>query len=97
MWSGLCQQGGPVTRELNRLFSGIGPGVYELEQVYSCKDPDNAGDVRDMDSIPGSRRSPGGGHGKPLHYSCLENPHGQRSLEDYSPKGRKDSDTTEAT
>ena len=31
-------------------------------------------DVRYMDSIPGSRRSPGGGHGNPLQYSCLENP-----------------------
>ena len=29
--------------------------------------------------------SPGGGHGNPLQYSCLENPHGQRSLADYSP------------
>ena len=36
--------------------------------------PANAGDVRDMDSIPGSERSPGGGHGKPLQYSCLEHP-----------------------
>ena len=40
-------------------------------------------------------RSPGGGHGKPLQYSCLENPHGQRSLTDYSPWGHKESDTTE--
>ena len=32
-----------------------------------------AGNVRDMGSIPGSRRSPGGGHGNPLQYSCLEN------------------------
>ena len=31
-------------------------------------------------SIPGLRRSLGGGHGNPLQYSCLENPHGQRSL-----------------
>ena len=30
--------------------------------------------------IPGSERSPGGGHGNPLQYSCLEDPHGQRSL-----------------
>ena len=30
--------------------------------------------------IPGSGRSPGGGHGDPLQYSCLENPHGWRSL-----------------
>ena len=34
----------------------------------------NAGDVRDMCSIPGSGRSPGGGHGNPLQYSCLKNP-----------------------
>ena len=33
----------------------------------------NAGVVRDMGSIPGSGRSPGGGHGNPLQYSCLEN------------------------
>ena len=33
----------------------------------------NAGDVRDMSSIPGSGRSPGIGNGNPPHYSCLEN------------------------
>ena len=33
-----------------------------------------AGDPRDMGSIPRSGRSPGGGHGNPLQYSCLENP-----------------------
>ena len=38
---------------------------------------------------------PGGGHGNPLQYSCLENPHGQRSLVGYRPWGRKESDTTE--
>ena len=37
----------------------------------------NAGD---LGSIPGLRRSPGGGQGNPLQCSCLENPHGQRSL-----------------
>ena len=36
--------------------------------------PANAGDIRDTVSIPGSRRSPGGGHGNPLQYSYLENP-----------------------
>ena len=35
--------------------------------------PVNAGDSRDVSSIPGSGRSPGGGHGNPLQYSCLEN------------------------
>ena len=36
--------------------------------------PANAGDLRDAGSIPGSGRSPGGGHDNPLQYSCLENP-----------------------
>ena len=36
--------------------------------------PASAGDARDMGSIPGSGRSPGGGRGNPLQYSCLENP-----------------------
>ena len=34
----------------------------------------SAGEVRDLGSLPGSGRSPGGGHGDPLQYSCLENP-----------------------
>ena len=34
----------------------------------------NAGEARDGGSIPGLRRSPGGGNGNPLQYSCLENP-----------------------
>ena len=43
----------------------------------------NAGDTG---SIPGLARSPRRGHGSPLQYSCLENPHGQRSLAGYSPR-----------
>ena len=46
----------------------------------------NAGD---LGSIPGLGRSLGGGHGNPLQYSYLENPHGQRSLVGYSPWGCK--------
>ena len=42
---------------------------------------------------PGLGRSPGGGHGNPFQYSCLENPHGQRSLAGSSPWGCKESDT----
>ena len=38
-----------------------------------------------------------GGHGNLLQYSCLENPHGLRRLVGYSPQGRKESDTSEAT
>jgi len=59
--------------------------------------PANAGDIRDVGSIPGSGRSPGGGNDNPLQYSCLENPHGQRSLAGYSSWDHKESDTTEAT
>ena len=58
--------------------------------------PANAGDIRDAGSVPGSGRSPGGGHGDPLQNSRLENPHGQRSL-GYTPWGSRGSDTTEAT
>ena len=46
----------------------------------------NAGDLA---SIPGLGRSPGGGHRSPLQYSCLENPHGQRSLGGYSLWGHR--------
>ena len=43
----------------------------------------------------GQGRSLGGGHGNPLQYSYLDNPHEQRSLVGYSPWGCKESDTTE--
>ena len=51
--------------------------------------------VGDLGLIPELGRSPGGGHGNPLQYSCLENPHVQRSLTGYSPWDRKESDMTE--
>ena len=48
-------------------------------------------------SISGSGRSPEGGHGNPLQYFCLENPHGQRSLVGYSPRGHEELDKNERT
>ena len=51
--------------------------------------------VGDLGLIPGLGRSPGGGHGNPHQYSCLGNPHEQRSLGGYSPWGCKESDTTD--
>ena len=57
------------------------PGVSEVK-VSAC----NAGD---LGSIPGER------NGNPLQYSCLESPHGWRSFAGYSPRGHKESDTTE--
>ena len=54
--------------------------------------PPNAGDVRDTGSIPGSERSPGGGNGSPLHYSCLGNSMDRRGV-----RQATESDTTEGT
>ena len=48
-------------------------GIY-FEMLVVNNPPANAGDIRDMDSIPGSVRPLGGGHSNPLQYSCLENP-----------------------
>ena len=50
---------------------------------------------KDLGFVPVLGRSPGGGHGNPLRYSCLENPHGQRSLAGYSPWGHQESAMTE--
>ena len=57
----------------------------------------NAGDARDMGSIPGSGRSPGEGNSNPVQYFCLEKSHGERSLVDYSLWGGEESNTTEHT
>ena len=56
---------------------------------------ESAHNVGDLGSIPGLGRFPGGGHGNPLKHSCLETPHGQGSLAQYSPRGPKELDTTE--
>ena len=64
---------------------GFPGGLDGKESAY------NAGDLC---SIPGLGRPPGGQHGNPRQYSCLENPHGQRGLADYSPWGCKESDMT---
>ena len=59
--------------------------------------PANSGDIRDAGLIPESERSPGEGRGNPLQYSCLENPHRQRSLVGYSSWVRKELDMTVVT
>ena len=56
----------------------------------------NTRDVRDVDSILGSRRSPGGGNGNPLQYSCLENPMDRGSWQ-AKVHAVSESDTSEAT
>ena len=63
------------------LFPHLVKSLLEMQETW----------VRSLDWA----RSPGGGHGNPLQYSCLENPYGQRSLAGYSPGGCKELDTTE--
>ena len=48
------------------------PGASHVALVIKNA-PTNARDIRDMSLIPGSGKSPGGGHGNPLQRSCLEN------------------------
>ena len=59
--------------------------------------PAHAGDMREVDSIPGLGRSPGGGHDNPLLYSCPGESHGQRRPFGYSPWGHTELDAMEAT
>ena len=67
------------------------PAMQEI-WVHGKESACNAGD---LGSMPGLGSSPGGGHGNPVQYSCLENPHGQRSLVGYSPWGGKELNMTE--
>ena len=57
------------------LFRNVEKADIASQVVLGVKNPPaNAGDIRDIGSIPGLARSPGGGNGNPLQYSCLENP-----------------------
>ena len=57
--------------------------------------PANAGDAGDAGPVPGLGRSPGGGHGNPLQYSCLENPMDRGAWQAIVHGGHKENDTTE--
>ena len=56
--------------------------------------PANAGDARDVDSIPGLGRSPGVGNGNPLQYSCMKDSMDRGALADYGPWDCRESDVT---
>ena len=56
--------------------------VAQMEKEPTCN-------VEDLGLILGLGKSLGGEHGNPLQYSCLDNPHGRRSLEGYSPWGHR--------
>ena len=67
------------------------------QMVLVVKNPPyNAGDIKNASVIPGLGRSPAGGHGNPLQYSCLENPWTEEPM-DYSLWGHMESDTAEET
>ena len=74
---------------------------YALRSMCNKASPNKAQWVKNLPAmqetqeIPGLERSPGGGHGNPLHYPCLKESHGQRSLVGYSPKIHKESHMTE--
>ena len=71
---------------------GIKGLICHIPGGSSGKEPAcNAGDVRDTCLIPGLGRSPGGGHGDPLQYSCLETPMDRGGL--WS-EGHKESNTS---
>ena len=65
----------PNLKIINYIYEiGGSPGDIVVKNL-----PANAGNTRDAGLIPGSERFPGGGHGNPLQYSCLENPMDRRA------------------
>ena len=74
-----------MVHEVAKSWARLSDFTFTFKWLVVENAPASAGDMRVMDSILGSRRSPGGGHGNPLQDSCLENPRGQRSLVGYSP------------
>ena len=70
-------------------------GSYKLGFPCGSDGKESTCNAGDLASIPQLGRPLGAGQSNPLQYSCLENPHGQRSQVAYSPQGCKDSDTTD--
>ena len=87
---GICPQEGPRTQESFPAAHPRFPTYIHILQDFpggaSSKEPGCQCRRRKRRGFdPWLGRSPGGRHGNPLQYSCLENPHGQRSLMGYSP------------
>ena len=71
-------------RLLKEIFTTlVGLWTHLLQILGGSDSKESACNAGDLGSIPGLGRSPGGGHGNLLQFSCLENPHGQRSLVGY--------------
>ena len=77
----------PAIQETLVQFLGLENSLEKGEAIHFLGFPggsdgkESTRNVGDLGSITGLGRFPGGGHGNPLQYSCLENSHGQRSLE----------------
>ena len=71
--------------------------IFRIKKGFpgSSAGKESACNAGDLGLIPGLERSPGGGHCNLLKYSCLENPHGQRSLVSYNPRVHKELGMTE--
>ena len=87
-----CKAGDPGLIPQSARCPGEGIG-YSLQYSWASLVAQMVKNPQDMGSIPGLGRSPGGGRGNLSQYSCLENPHGQRSLA--GSWACKESDTTE--
>ena len=98
-WSETCSKGNQSNDIAEFLVSNTYLSVIQnCRQLYRISTGGSGGkesacNAEDLGSILGLGRSPGGGHGNPLQYSCLENLQGQRSLAGYNPWGCKESDT----
>ena len=84
----LLQMWIPLIRIHGFFFSQVALEVKNL--------PANAGDIRDVGSIPALGRSPGGEYDNPLCILAWRIP-GQRSLEGYTPQGHRELDMTQVT
>ena len=105
-WPGSCiwwlvlAQLGPLLPQLSCCFVHVDmtlPPCFQGPAVTTGTSGCNAGDARDEGSIPGWGRSPWRRAWQPTPIFLSGDSHGQRSLAGYSPWGRKESDTTEAT
>ena len=82
------------TSKRPRDFLGLATGGVVGGFPCGSAGKESACNAGDLGLIPGLGRSPGGGHGNPLQYACLENPHGQRRLAGYNPWGHTESNAT---
>ena len=92
--SAQCLTGTPRVYDDYMLCVVFAMCIRNIGLSWWLKGKESACNAGDLGLMPEWGRSPGKGHGNPLQYSCLENPHGQRTLGSY-PRGCKESDTTE--